>query len=211
MKTGITLATALGAVLFVFNPLQATASMVGHHYGHRAHAATQWWTAEYTSGDARHYGMDEYRHESPISDYMPDEGSKDEGKADLLPISDVVYQDVSFIEHKRVYTESFLIDTAGTYQVSLTDFEFPKPLLALGLNITSATESFGSLMETGAFTFDADPGKYFVSFFGKAKHLGQYGIEIGLVNTSAVPVPGAALLFGSGLLGLAGAARRRAA
>ena len=177
----------------------------------------------------------------------------------------VVFETVDLFKNRTYFTEAFHIDTAGTYQVILTDFEFPNPLKKSALNITTATESLGSLSGPGSFTFEADPGRYYVSFFAQAgggghsrrhhhrdddehsrrkKHddddggfehpeysdltwyvdpsfpwygnrhghdygykamkLGQYGIEI-----SQVPVPAAAWLFGSGLLGLAGIARRR--
>lgn len=152
---------------------------------------------------------------SQVDDYVPGgqyagNTASDEG---------VVYEQVSFLTGSGYFTDKFSIDTAGTYQVTLTDFEFPNALIETGLNVTTATESFGSLIGPGSFTFDADPGSYYLSFFGKAPELGQYGIEIaqyGIVisqpgDVSTVPVPAAAWLFGSGLLGLAGAVRRKAA
>lgn len=149
--------------------------------------------------------------------------------------SKVVYEKVELFRKKTWFTDSFYIDTAGTYQAILTDFEFPNPLKYSGLNITTATDSLGKLFGPGSFTFDAEPGKYYVNFFAMAgngkgyrmpwerdmdmddygyrKHgyygnkLGQYGIEISMV--SAVPVPAALWLFGSGLLGLIGMARTK--
>lgn len=129
--------------------------------------------------------------------------------------SDVIFEQVNFLTGAGYFTDKFTIDTAGAYRVTLTDFEFPNPLAEAGLNITSANESFGSLFGPGSFTFDADPGSYYLNFFGKAPDLGQYGIEIaqfGIVisqpaNLSAVPIPAAAWLFGSGLIGLAGVGR----
>lgn len=128
----------------------------------------------------------------------------------------VVFEQVSFLQGKTMFTDRFNIDAAGTYEVTLSDFAFPDPLSMAGVNITSATESFGSLLAPGSFTFDAQPGSYYLSFFGKADHLGQFGLQVSqyaaLPSGSAVspvPVPAAAWLFGSGLVGMAGVIRRK--
>lgn len=150
-------------------------------------------------------------------EHWHDHHEKHHDESDIIEIDDVlttspdgnvVFQNVAIFDHGIAFTHDFEIESEGIYQVTLTDFEFPRPLTKLGLNLTSATESFGQLMTPGSFIFDADPGNYFISFFGKARHLGQYGIEVSMVTTS-VPVPGAAWLFGSGLIGLAGVIRRR--
>lgn len=155
-----------------------------------------------------------YSDRAQVNDYMQDSLRENMAR----PEEGVVFEQVSFLKGRTFYTERFEIYDQGTYQVSLTDFSFPNPLKMAGLNITTATESLGSLMETGSFTFEADPGNYYLSFFGKADYLGQYGIQIAefgsmLSETGAspVPVPAAAWLFGSGVLGLAGVMRRKAA
>lgn len=152
---------------------------------------------------------------SRMQDYMP--GGRHEEPVPSEALADgVVFEQVSFLTGNTMYTDRFQVDTAGTYKVTLTDFDFPNPLKMAGLNITTATQSLGSLLAPGSFTFDADPGSYFLSFFGKADHLGQFGIEVAQygilvsdVNVSAVPVPGAVWLFGSGLIGLSGVIRRK--
>lgn len=157
-------------------------------------------------------------HRAKVDDYLPG-GRYAEADSDSTGNDDSVYEKVSFLTGSGFFTDRFSIDTAGTYKVTLTDFEFPNPLAEAGLNITSATESFGSLISAGSFTFDADPGNYYLSFFGSAPDLGQYGIEIaqfGIVisppgEVSTVPVPAAAWLFGSGLIGLVGVIRRKTA
>ena len=120
----------------------------------------------------------------------------------------VVYEKVEIFKTETFFTDTFEIFEVGSYLATLTDFEFPVPMIATGMSVTTATESLGSLLAPGSFTFDAAPGDYFVSFFGfadvSAPELGQYGIEI-----SQVPVPTAVWLFGSGLIGLVGVARRR--
>ncbi len=133
------------------------------------------------------------------------------------PDDGVIFEKVSFLAGSGYFTDRFSIDSAGSYQVTLTDFSFPQPFVEMGLNITSATQSFGSVIGAGSFSFDADPGDYYLSFFGEAPDLGQYGIEIAQYgiqisqpgNVSAVPVPAAAWLFGSGLIGMTGILRRR--
>jgi hypothetical protein len=156
-------------------------------------------------------------HRSRVQDYLP--GGQYEQPTATDELGDgVVFEQVSFLQGKTMYTDRFKIDTAGTYKVTLTDFEFPNPLKMAGLNITTATQALGSLLAPGSFTFDADPGSYYLSFFGKADHLGQFGIEVAQysivgsgVGVSAVPVPAAAWLFGSGLIGLTGVVRRKRA
>ncbi len=130
-----------------------------------------------------------------------------------------VYDKVELFQTETFFTDSFDISEAGVYIATLTDFNFPAPMIDTGMNVTTTTDSLGSLMAPGSFKFNAMPGTYFVSFFGfadtltPAQHrrcflpktqLGMYGIDI-----SAVPVPAAAWLFGSGLIGLAVVARRK--
>jgi hypothetical protein len=122
----------------------------------------------------------------------------------------VVYEKVELFQTETFFTDMFEVTDAGSYLATLTDFEFPVPMVATGMSVTTATDLLGSLLAPGSFTFDVMPGSYFVSFFGfadtSAPQLGQYGIEI-----SQVPVPAAIWLFGSGLLGLVGIARRKKA
>ena len=124
----------------------------------------------------------------------------------------VVYDKVELFQAETFFTDTFEITEAGSYLAIPTDFEFPVPMLETGMSVTTATEFLGSLLAPGSFTFDAMPGDYFVSFFGfadvSAPELGQYGIEISKVSAE-VPVPAAVWLFGSGLIGFVGVARRR--
>jgi hypothetical protein len=120
----------------------------------------------------------------------------------------VVYDKVELFQTDAFFTDMFEISEAGSYKAILTDFKFPMPMVATGMSVTTATDLLGSLLAPGSFNFDATPGKYFVSFFGfadsSATQLGQYGIDI-----SQVPVPAAVWLFGFGLLGVIGIARRK--
>ena len=193
--------------------------------------------------------------------------------------SSVVFEKVELFQGKTLFTDTFQISSAGSYQATLTDFEFPKPMKKMGLNVTTSTDTLGSLFAPGSFDFEADPGTYYVSFFALAgsgknrdkdaekrtgrdeekhenrqrdkerhqsmsgKHkpakqekrdhfeewakgyamrhdhsddwgqghgmmnLGQYGIQI--EQTAVVPLPAAAWLFISGLLGMTGVGLRR--
>jgi hypothetical protein len=116
----------------------------------------------------------------------------------------IVYEDSAIFEDSTFFTDVFYIDEAGTYEALLSDFSFPKPLGESGLSIATGSELLGSVLGPGAFTFSAEPGKYFLSFFGETDGFGQYGIEVSLAGGAAVPVPAAFWLFGSGLVGLAG-------
>ena len=135
-----------------------------------------------------------------------------------------VYDKVELFQTETFFTDSFDISEAGVYIATLTDFNFPAPMIDTGMNVTTTTDSLGSLMAPGSFTFDATPGTYFVSFFGFADtltpaqlrrcfppktQLGMYGLGMYGIDISAVPVPAAAWLFGSGLIGLAVVARRK--
>ena len=125
--------------------------------------------------------------------------------------STVVYEKVELFQTETFFTDIFEITDAGNYKATLTDFNFLAPMELTGMNVTTATELLGSLVKPGSFTFDAAPGEYYVSFFGlagKPSVPSQYGIEISQV---VVPVPAAVWLFGSGLLGLIGIARRKKA
>lgn len=119
----------------------------------------------------------------------------------------VVYDKVELFQTATISTDMFEIIEAGSYKATLTDFEFPLPMLATGMIVTTVTDLLGSLLAPGSFNFYATPGKYFVSFFGfadtSAPQLGNYGIEI-----TQIPIPAAVWLFGSGLLGLSLVSRR---
>jgi hypothetical protein len=120
--------------------------------------------------------------------------------------NNAVYDKVELFQTQTLFTDPFEIFDAGSYMATLADFGFPASMTNTGMNVTTTTDSLGSLLAPGSFTFNATPGNYFVSFFGFADaplQLGQYGIEI-----SQIPIPAAVWLFGSGLLGLSIISRR---
>lgn len=204
--TGNTFTTITAVALLLSSAMPVAASTVEPGYSHPSRFSHEYEHGKYRVHTKKWNNRKLEEHSWNIDRYIP--GSDDERPTYEMPLPTTgsVFEDIGIFANKTYFTHDFEIEEGGLYQVTLTDFEFPRPLKLLGLNLTSATDSFGALTEAGSFTFDADPGKYFVSFYGKARHLGQYGIEVAMV-TSPVPVPAAAWLFGSGLIGFAGVLR----
>jgi hypothetical protein len=118
----------------------------------------------------------------------------------------VVYDKLELFKTETFFIEQFEISEAGSYMATLTNFDFPAPMIYTGMSVVTTTQLLGSTLGAGSFTFDATPGIYSVGFFGTAdpstvsnpSNLGMYGMQI-----SQIPIPAAMWLFGSGLLGLA--------
>ncbi len=103
---------------------------------------------------------------------------------------------------------SFVADQTSLYELTLTDFDSPVRFSYLGATITTSTKKLAeieilssSINDSKTTTFNAEPGtKYFASVLGitaDTPGAGLFGIEI-----TAVPVPPALLLLGSGLFAL---------
>ncbi len=133
--------------------------------------------------------------------------------------SSVVYEDVDIAEgywgrggnRGRGHSLNVItLDHTGSYELSLTDFEFPKAFKKITVGIMGSHRPLARLDGPGSISFDADAGDYWLGLAYKTdRHwgLGMYGIEIRHlesvpVGTSPVPLPGAALLMLSGLAGL---------
>ncbi len=129
----------------------------------------------------------------------------------------IVYEDVDFIKGTDTRSESFTIKQAGSYQVTLSDFRFPKSFTELDLLIgTAASKEFhgdevGSIKGPGIFTFNAIAGTYWANVLGitdKPLDIGLYGIRIEQMNSvSAVPLPTSILMLGSALVAFVGFGR----
>jgi hypothetical protein len=134
----------------------------------------------------------------------------------VIPSCDVastVYETTGWITGPE--GEGMVFDFAAdvspyTYEVTLSDLS-TAPFFGfdfLFLSITTATETVDSLVGPGSFTFAAIPDKtYFANVFGTGGGdvgAGLFGLEI-----TAVPVPPAILLLGSGLVGMVALRRRK--
>lgn len=138
-----------------------------------------------------------------------------------IQASTVIYEDIGIVEsekHKFSYKfENFKIAESGKFQVTLSDFEFPRPFKHLGLTITNSTDKYAEIWGNDSMIFSAEAGDYYIGLVYKTKRrwdLGMYGIEINQIGfvqdqVPAVPVPAAAPLFLSGLVGLGLFQRRK--
>lgn len=120
--------------------------------------------------------------------------------------STVVYEDFEMITEPTVYTTPFEVSEAGTYRAKLVDFEYPDAFDILSLAITQELAPLGIGFGTGSFTFNvAAPGilQAHLAAIPGTQGPGLFGLQI-----MAVPLPPAAILFLSGMLGLVVVARR---
>ena len=118
----------------------------------------------------------------------------------------VLLEDFQVVTEETISTTWFEVEQAGTYEVKLVDFEFPTPFDILALGIVQELEPLGIGFGTGSFTFNVStPGmlKAHLAAVPGAGGIGTYAYEI-----TAIPLPPAALLLFSGLIGLVLVARR---
>lgn len=103
---------------------------------------------------------------------------------------------------------SFQITAPGSYEATLTDYNFPDTFTSLALSINKAPTILGSITHAGSFTFNAaTTGTYTALVFGKpgtTTGFSSFGLTV-----AAVPEPEtyAMMLAGLGLVGVI--ARRR--
>lgn len=120
--------------------------------------------------------------------------------------STVVYEDFQLVSGTTIFTTPFDVSEAGAYRVELVDFEYPAVFDILSLGITQDLMPLGMRFGTGSFTFDVTtPGTlqaHLAAVPGSGEE-GLYGLRI-----RAVPLPQAAMLFFSGLIGVVVVARR---
>lgn len=98
---------------------------------------------------------------------------------------------------------AFTIETAGDYDLSLLDYEFPTASLdTVTLTVTRSTEELAYLEGPGSLTFFASPGTYFAQVFALADlnaGIGLYGFQV--YNPVPLPASLVLLLSSFGLFG----------
>lgn len=134
--------------------------------------------------------------------------------ASILPVAvqaatvNPAYEKSAFINGVGIFSDTFTVPVAGTYQATLTDMAFPTAFDALFFAVSTSTGLEGGVSSSGSFTFDATPGiTYFANIAGLTSgplNLGLFGAEVALV-----PIPAAAMLFASAVISLLVVARRR--
>ena len=116
-----------------------------------------------------------------------------------------VFETTGFIVGTQGHVFDFSANEAPfTYEATLTDLSYsPLAFDFLTLSVTTASETLGSIIGPGSFSFDVIPGKtYFANVFG----IGGGRVDTGLfgINISSVPIPPSIVLLCSSLICLFG-------
>jgi hypothetical protein len=83
------------------------------------------------------------------------------------------------------------IATAGQYNVTLTDLQFPNQFADLAAVVTRGAERAGSIFGGGTFSFAATPGDYFVNFVAQGNLIDQQISTTAKAGTYAMSVASA--------------------
>jgi len=138
--------------------------------------------------------------------------------AGLLPLGiaqadTVMYDSAGLIQGQQSFTDSFVIPTAGTLTVTLTDIPWLDTVSDLSGFVSTTTGVIGKPMTLGTESmYIQQPGTVYAHFFGDANGtygIGAYGVKVSFnAGPSPVPLPGTLVLLFSGLGLLLGWQRR---
>ena len=130
---------------------------------------------------------------------------------DTEGVLDVVCEATKTVVGDDLSIFRFSIERSSQYQLDLADFNWPSESIAeFSLVLSTATTALGNLSSTGALTFFAAPGTYFVQVYARASatsKVGLYGVTV--TDLTPVPIPAPLFLLLSSLLALGIASRRR--
>ena len=122
--------------------------------------------------------------------------------------STVVLEDYQSISGYTVSNTSFMVDQAGTYEAFLVDLKYPSAFDSLFLGILDDVSftPLGFRYGEGSLIFNVStPGQFVAQFMGLP---GTGGVGTYALQIKAIPIPPAAMLFFTGLMGLVLVARR---
>lgn len=122
---------------------------------------------------------------------------------------------VKTIQGTWAYNTKVSFDEPGAYKLTLTNFQFPNTLDAVGIMVSSATQNIVDIVsydraESLTELFNVNQGSYFLSIFAisdRQLNLGTLGVNF--QSAAEVPLPPALVLLMSGAMTLLGFARRR--
>lgn len=122
--------------------------------------------------------------------------------------STVVLEDYQSISGYTVSNTPFVVEQAGIYEAFIVDLKYPAAIdnLFLGILDNVSFTPLGFRYGEGSFTFNVStPGQLVAQFAGLP---GTGGVGTYALQIKAIPIPPAAILFFSGLMGLVLVARR---
>ncbi len=138
------------------------------------------------------------------------------GNSDLLPPATGNHgQHDRRNDRDRHFTGTFEIERPGTWRVNLNSKGHGAPLSELDIELTAGKDHIiDFIRDEDGFIVEAPPGKYGFSILARKHnraHADDFDFDVipSEVNLTAVPLPAAAWLFGSGLVGLVISARRK--
>jgi hypothetical protein len=102
--------------------------------------------------------------------------------------SSTIYEDTAAVGTGFI-SAKFAVSTAHSVDVTLTDLGFPAQFDALKVAVTRGATRAGEITGQGKFSFDAQPGQYFVNLLATPDAVVGYStLGVNVVTTPAAPV-----------------------